>query len=260
MQRGFLLVKAVNSDTTSPVASCTVVTVELDATGNGVLDPEDAGNTSTDNVGVEGYLACDKFFTCADLGSNMVEIEVYDAFGNKDTCMAEVTVVDLLAPVLSCPTDEQVTFDAGETFYTVPDYVALGTITASDNCSTSPSITQSPAPGTQLTAGNYFIEFEGTDDSSNVGICKFQLAVEVPLSVEDNNIATIAMFPNPAQNEFTVTATTIRSISIFDISGKLIAQESFDAVSRRTVDISQLSQGVYFVNINNSITKKLIKK
>ncbi|MDX1463766.1 MAG: choice-of-anchor B family protein, partial [Marinirhabdus sp.] len=116
MQRGFLLVKAEANDSEKPVANCGTATVELDENGNGILTPSDADGGSTDNIGVAGFLACDKFFDCSDLGSNTVEIEVYDAFGNKDVCTATVNVVDNLGPVLDCPANEQVTFDAGQNF------------------------------------------------------------------------------------------------------------------------------------------------
>ncbi len=263
MQRGFLLVKPSSLDTTPPVANCGTVTVALDADGNGVLTPSDADNGSTDNVSVAGFLACDKFFDCADLGTNMVEIEVYDAFGNIDTCMATVNVVDNLAPQLSCPADEEVLFDAGQNFYTVPDYVALDLVSAADNCTGSLTISQDPAPGTQLTAGNYFIEFESTDASSNVGICRFQLAVEVPLSVDENALENgLRVYPNPVSEVITIASQNVgvTSIQIVDVSGKIIFEKTYDAIQTETINVSSFTQGVYFVNINNKITKKLIKK
>lgn len=41
-------------------------------------------------------------FTCADLGDNLVEVTVTDESGNSSTCMAVVTVIDNIAPVITC--------------------------------------------------------------------------------------------------------------------------------------------------------------
>ncbi|QIE59613.1 choice-of-anchor B family protein [Rasiella rasia] len=263
INRGFFLVKAISDDNTPPIANCGTATVTLDANGTGVLVASDADNGSTDNIGVAGFLACDKFFDCADLGTQMVEIEVYDAFGNRDFCTATVTVVDSLAPTLSCPADEEVQNDPGQNFYTVPDYVALGEVSATDNCSTGLTITQDPVAGTQLPAGNYFIVFESTDDSSNTGSCQFQLAVEVPLSVDDNTLDSgLSIFPNPASEKITIQSNNagINTIHIVDISGKIIFSEESNAVQSKTIDLSSYAQGVYFVHINNAIAKKVIKR
>ena len=263
INRGFLLVKAQNDDRIAPVAVCQDITLALDANGVATLDPSAIDGGSTDNVGVSGFLACNRFFDCSDIGANTVELEVYDAFGNRDACTATVTIVDNLAPSLSCPADEQVSNDPGQTFYTVPDYVALGQVTAADNCSTGLSISQNPPAGTQLTAGNYFIVFESTDDSSNTGSCQFQLAVEVPLSVNDITLeASLSLYPNPASDQITITSKSvgITSVHISDISGKLVYTEENNSLLSKTINVSNYSQGVYFVTINNQITKKIIKK
>ena len=263
INRGFLLVKAQNGDTTKPVASCVTTTVELDAAGNGELNPQEAANGSTDDVGIAGYLACDRFFDCTDIGTTTVEIEVYDAFGNRDTCTATVEVVDNLAPAITCPADEEVMYDAGQTFYTVPDYIAAGEVTATDNCTTSLTITQDPPAGTQLTAGNYNIVFESTDNSSNVGSCSFQLAVEVPLSVAENTLEDgLDVFPNPTADLLNITSknSDIHTISVVDITGKTVYLQETAAITTATLDVSTYSKGVYFVTINNTVTKKIIKK
>lgn len=263
INRGFLLVKSSSYDSTPPNAICGTATVSIDANGIGTLNPADLDGGSTDNGGNTYFLVCDKFFDCSELGANTVELEVYDDFGNRDFCTGTVTVIDELAPSLSCPANEQVTFDAGQTFYTLPDYVAAGDVTANDNCTASLTITQDPVAGTQLTQGNYFITFESTDASGNTGSCTFQVAVEVPLGVEDNDLNSgLVLFPNPASDVITVSSknTEITSLQVVDMLGKqLWAAENME-VHTTTIDVSQFSNGIYFVVVNNQTSKKIIKK
>ncbi len=263
IQRGFILTKAANYDSTPPVAACSAVTISLDANGIGVLNLEDLDGGSTDNNGNTYFLVCDKFFDCSDLGPNTVELEVYDDFGNRDFCTATVTVVDQLAPAISCPPNEQVAFDAGQNFYTVPDYVTAGEVTANDNCTTGLTISQSIAPGTQLTEGNYFIKFESTDSSGNTGSCTFQVAVEVPLGIGENDLNTgLVLFPNPATDVITVSSknTPITSLQVVDMLGKQLWVAENIEVETMAIDVSQFSNGIYFVVVNNQVSKKIIKK
>ena len=62
--------------------------------------------------------------TCADIGTPIV-ITVFasDASGNIASCTSTVTVVDLLAPVVTCPADITVDPGVGNLFYEVPDYL-----------------------------------------------------------------------------------------------------------------------------------------
>tara|TARA_A100000171_G_C2140315_1_gene154839 strand:+ start:11150 stop:13066 length:1917 start_codon:yes stop_codon:yes gene_type:complete len=263
INRGFLLVKSSSYENTPPTAVCGTTTISLDANGVGTLNPEDLDGGSTDNAGEVYFLACDKFFDCSDLGDVSVELEVYDDFGNRAFCTGTVTVVDEIAPSLSCPADEIVMFDAGENFYTLPDYVAAGDVTVTDNCSTGLTITQDLAAGTQLGAGNYFITFESTDASGNIGSCTFQLAVEVPLGVEENDLNSgLVLFPNPASDRITISSenTPITSLHVVDMLGKQLWMVENLEVQSMNIDVSQFSNGIYFVVVNNQVSKKIIKK
>ncbi len=72
---------------------------------------------------------------------------------------------------------------------------------------------------------------------------------------------TFAVYPNPASDELTIKSNgdVISSISIVDVVGKVLFAESNLNSEIKNIDISSFSAGIYFVNINNNITKKVIK-
>lgn len=66
----------------------------------------------------------------------------------------------------------------------------------------------------------------------------------------------VSLYPNPANTIVTIKGIdTINNIKVYDLSGKWILSQTTNIV-----DISHLESGMYFVTINNSITKKLIKE
>lgn len=82
------------------------------------------------------------------------------------------------------------------------------------------------------------------------------------LSVEDYNLDTISVFPNPASNFITIKASQkISEISIYNLLGQMVSKPKF---TNTILDVSNLSKGMYLLNIemNNTtiVTKKIIIK
>ncbi|WP_242205980.1 HYR domain-containing protein, partial [Aestuariivivens insulae] len=93
-------------DDIPPTAICraTPLTVQLDNTGNYVLDPAllDNGSHDGDNpCGVTLSLS-QTTFDCTDVGSNTVTLTATDGGGNTDTCTATVIVEDNVQPNAVC--------------------------------------------------------------------------------------------------------------------------------------------------------------
>jgi hypothetical protein len=82
------------------------------------------------------------------------------------------------------------------------------------------------------------------------------------LAIIDNIQSEFAMFPNPATNIITIDSYSeiVSAISIYDIWGKLLFSENNLTSTNKTVDISSLSKGIYFILVNKNLTKKLIKE
>ncbi len=82
------------------------------------------------------------------------------------------------------------------------------------------------------------------------------------LSINDNQLngKQVSMYPNPTNNHFQIETTeTLNKVEIYSLQGQLV--KSF--VPQNQYDVSDLSSGMYFVNIHangNSVSKRLIKE
>ncbi|TVZ55025.1 putative secreted protein (Por secretion system target) [Lutibacter sp. Hel_I_33_5] len=93
-----------------------------------------------------------------------------------------------------------------------------------------------------------------------IRIDDFKLSTNAILSVANNGINTVTIFPNPAKNYISIEgAKDLNSIEIIDLNGKIVISKKGDF---KKIDISALSKGVYFLKLRkeNSIKlQKLIK-
>ena len=86
------------------------------------------------------------------------------------------------------------------------------------------------------------------------------------LGVEQAVVAnnTFAVYPNPATNFINVSSSNskVTSVSMADINGRIVKQNSYDNVSNVEINISDLASGVYLMKIksaNGETTKKIMK-
>ena len=79
------------------------------------------------------------------------------------------------------------------------------------------------------------------------------------LAGSDINIIEVSMYPNPASETLTIEAPNqdVFNVSIFDMAGKKLFQTE-QTSALMTIDVSSFSRGVYFVTLNDTLTKKLI--
>ncbi len=82
------------------------------------------------------------------------------------------------------------------------------------------------------------------------------------LGVQDEQLSTFSVYPNPAKNTVTISSqiTPISRIEIFNSLGQKLIDKIVDDINTKTIDLSVLSTGVYLVKINNSIIHRLIVK
>ncbi len=97
------------NDDEPPVVSCRDITVELDATGNVSIVPDQLLlSPVTDNCAVASVTLSRSSFTCDDLGVVNVTVTATDASGNSAHCSAEVTVTDPFIKSLSAGPDAEI--------------------------------------------------------------------------------------------------------------------------------------------------------
>ncbi len=126
----------------------------------------------------------------------------------------------------------------------------------------------------QATTGDA-LQFDGSVWSElRSGTAPNDFAQGVPFNVYGTEVlgtnevslsSQIAMFPNPAQKEVTISNNsniTLEKADIYNLQGKLIQSVELNN-NETTLDISNFASGVYMVQIasdKGSVTKKLIKK
>ena len=90
--------------------------------------------------------------------------------------------------------------------------------------------------------------------------CVSTLAVLDSESVSENEMSSVTMFPNPAQNTLELTSeySGNNEVQIINSLGQIVKEFSFESTT--IVDIEDLNAGIYIVKIagDNTITKKLI--
>ncbi|NND61597.1 MAG: choice-of-anchor B family protein [Flavobacteriaceae bacterium] len=90
----------------------------------------------------------------------------------------------------------------------------------------------------------------------------FFLVKASSLGTSESELAqNLSIYPNPASTTLTVETNEIQisEITLIDVVGKVLLSEENLDVTQKTLDISSLSKGIYFVNVNNDTTKKIIK-
>jgi hypothetical protein len=79
------------------------------------------------------------------------------------------------------------------------------------------------------------------------------------LSIDDIDFKNIVVYPNPTTNTLNIKTTLDITYTLYDFTGKLIVENS----KERTIDMSSLANGVYFLSIEHHGTrfnKKIVKE
>src|SRR3989344_3143038 len=109
----------------------------------------------------------------ASSGLTVVTTTITDAFGNSSVCYTNVHPVDVSAPAITCPANQNVNNGINCNFV-LPDYTGLALVT--DNCPNY-TLVQSPAPATVVSSGDNTVTLTVTDAGGNETTCSFQVAV-----------------------------------------------------------------------------------
>jgi len=105
--------------------------------------------------------------------------------------------------------------------------------------------------------------FHSDEAVNNQGVIVDDFLISGTLANDDFNIDNIVIYPNPSNGIFSIANgnNTIENIEVFDVTGKSIKSKS--SSDNSTFDISNVSNGIYFVKIsanNQTTVKRIIKK
>jgi hypothetical protein len=84
------------------------------------------------------------------------------------------------------------------------------------------------------------------------------------LGITEFESADFAFYPNPASTDITITLKNtgaIAKIEVYDIAGKLIlSQKPNTLLTTQTVNLSNISKGIYLLEVTTDTNSKAIKK
>ena len=84
--------------------------------------------------------------------------------------------------------------------------------------------------------------------------------INPPLSLDQHNITSIHVFPNPAKHIVNIEipkTNQLNQLKIVDVSGRLIFQQFFEEEAI-TVDLGNFKKGIYVVNVNSNYNSRLV--
>ncbi|GGB66137.1 hypothetical protein GCM10007424_02620 [Flavobacterium suaedae] len=118
-------------------------------------------------------------------------------------------------------------------------------------------------------AGVYYFSFNYTAPAqaqANFGwVVIDNVEVTATASIDEVSASQLSVFPNPANNVVNIVNTSnnlVNAVEVVDLNGRTVKSVKFDGVSEAQINISELSSGVYMMNIttdNGSVTKKIVK-
>ena len=82
------------------------------------------------------------------------------------------------------------------------------------------------------------------------------------LATEDNSFPNFNIYPNPTNNTIHINAIQfpIKNIKIYDLSGKLLKSKNYNSEINIKTNISNISNGIYILKLNNEFITKIIKQ
>ncbi|MBI1224968.1 MAG: T9SS type A sorting domain-containing protein [Bacteroidetes bacterium] len=171
-------------DNVAPTINVQDFTVYLDENGTASITPQMLDEGSTDNCSIAAQSIDITNFTCANLGQNAVVLTIEDESGNMASGTAIVTVLDNIAPTITCPNDMLLAFC---------DPVGVFNLDVSDNCAQNlvPTLLTGLPSGETFPIGTTVQTFEVNDGHGNHASCSFNIVVPAAMQVDltSNNIA-----------------------------------------------------------------------
>jgi len=111
-------------------------------------------------------------------------------------------------------------------------------------------------------SGGYFLAL--TDVNSDNSLAEnWTFSSNLTVDINDNKIeAVVKVYPNPAQSKITIEGNQhqFNSFEVFDLSGRKMMTYTKINTNRFTIDVGQLSPGIYILKLGSTNEKVIIQK
>lgn len=84
------------------------------------------------------------------------------------------------------------------------------------------------------------------------------VSVQVTVSIDENNEVAFVVYPNPAENYVMIESVKEAEVSIYSINGQMVSSQTISE-GTNTIDVSNLNAGMYFMKVNESMIKIIVK-
>lgn len=212
-------------DTLAPVVTCLSDT-SLAITGScSMTIPNLAGtHSAVENCAPSNLLVVSQNPPAGTVVTNPVGIVISytDTSGNVGTCITQTVPIESINPTIACPPAQSLN-NGVNCYALIPNLTGLATVT--DNCS-GYSLTQAPAPGTNLISGTHVVTLTVTDLAGNSASCNTTFTIienQTPTITCPANVSTcnpLVTYPAPVGSDncyFTITQTDASGLSSGDI-------------------------------------------
>ena len=195
-----------------------------------------------------------------------VTLSAADPDGNSSQVSFMVYLKDSRKPTLTCPPDQTINLQQGQTHYTIPGS-GFDPVSLDENCGIA-SMTNSlngsrSLEGMQLSTDTTVL-WTVTDRSGNQARCSFDIITHQVVGMKSIKKNGIRLYPNPAAGmlHYESNQASIHHISLLDITGTCILEMADPAISG-SINISHVTKGIYFIEMTTGKgrwTYKIIKK
>lgn len=227
------------TDNVPPTVSAQNASVSLNATGVANIALATVNAQFADNCSVASATIFPTAFDCSQKGPQTVTVKVTDQAGLVTTATATVTVVDDIAPSLTCPASISACSYNNTVNYNPP--------VASDNCPlTNGKLEQTSGlpSGAAFPVGVTVQTYTFRDESSNVGTCSFEVSIMAPVNFDNVKVSNATNNQNNGAIDITISGGTAPHAFVWtDASGQKIG---FDE------DLSDLAVGTYSVKVTDA--------
>jgi photosystem II stability/assembly factor-like uncharacterized protein len=158
-------------DAIAPNLICTDLDVNLGANGTAILEADDVILVANDECGIDFSTISQSFFTCEDIGPHLIEVSVFDNFGNVTSCQIDINVEDQAPPEIEC-IDVVVNLPANGFYNLLLEEVL---VSASDVCSDNITFNYGPNNFDCDNIGFNNVEVIATDEYGNFSNCNVDL-------------------------------------------------------------------------------------